>query len=208
MCTVFAHALLGLTAAVAVEPWLLGGAAGREPASANGGSLLRLRRRARWLAAACAALPDLDTGLHFYGVSYDSVWGHRGVMHSFLFAAIVGVVVSALAFQSLGPWRVGRGVGRRVAMAALIACVTASHGVLDMFTDGGNGIALFAPFSEERYFAPWNPFPVPMMGLANLFTAYMVEVLTAETLWIGVPCVVLLAIFWWTRRRPTPIACG
>ena len=39
------------------------------------------------LAAGCSALPDLDVGLHVYGVEYGDLWGHRGMMHSLLFAA-------------------------------------------------------------------------------------------------------------------------
>lgn len=170
MCTVFAHAAVGV---VAVRL-----AYGR-PVPA----------RLWWLGAACAALPDLDAGLHAYGIPYESEWGHRGLMHSILFAAIVGWLLAWLFLR--------RAPGlERVALwkhAVVLTLITASHGVLDLFTDGGLGIALLAPFSHERFFAPWNPFPVPMMGVSNLFTAYMGEVLLAEALYIGLPCALLFA---------------
>jgi inner membrane protein len=44
----------------------------------------------------------------------------------------------------------------------------ATHGVLDAFTDGGQGIALFWPFSNQRYFAPWTPIPVAPIGMGML----------------------------------------
>ena len=34
------------------------------------------------LAAACAALPDIDVGLVACGVPFQSLWGHRGITHS------------------------------------------------------------------------------------------------------------------------------
>jgi inner membrane protein len=170
MCTSFAHAAVGL---LAIRMFY-----GR-PAP------LRL-----WvLGAGCAALPDIDAGLHFYGVAYESAWGHRGMMHSLFFAAIVGCLVSWLALRhpptlrAIAWWK----------HAAIFGLITASHGVLDLLTDGGLGIALLAPFSNERFFAPWNPFPVPMMGVTNLFTRYMAEVLLTEALLVVLPCAAMVA---------------
>lgn len=202
MCTVFAHALVGWTAAALAGPWVF-----RLPATSATPAMWTapMSRRLLVLAACCAALPDLDTGLRAYGVDPDGMWGHRGIMHSFLFAAIVGCVVVWLGFKSIAPLPCWRAWG----IAALVACATASHGVLDLFTDGGSGIALFAPFSAGRFFAPWNPLPVPMMGLKNLFTAYMGEVLIAEAIWIAIPCGLLLASSALLRRRPVKqAACG
>jgi inner membrane protein len=42
--------------------------------------------------------------------------------------------------------------------------VMASHGVLDAFTDGGLGVALFWPATDARFFAPWRPIPVSPLG--------------------------------------------
>ncbi len=201
MCTVFAHALVGLTAAATAGPRIFRLSATVPPAAWPSPASTRLL-----LIAACsAALPDLDTGLRVYGVDPDGMWGHRGMMHSFLFAALVGVLAAWLGFKAVAPLPSLRAWG----IAALVACATASHGVLDLFTDGGNGIALFAPFSSERFFAPWNPLPVPMIGVRHLFTAYMGEVLVAEVLWIGVPCSLVLVLVWLLRRTPrSHAACG
>ncbi len=34
----------------------------------------------------------------------------------------------------------------------------AAHGILDTFTDYGDGVALFAPFSWLRFESEWKPF--------------------------------------------------
>ncbi len=97
-------------------------------------------RVAGW-AALCAMLPDADVlGLRLV-IPYDHVLGHRGVTHSLLFAAALGLAAA---------WREWR-------MAAFLAAVTASHGLLDAMTNGGMGVAFFAPFSNHRYFLPWRP---------------------------------------------------
>ncbi|WP_210516124.1 metal-dependent hydrolase [Hymenobacter terricola] len=46
-----------------------------------------------WLAAGCcAALPDLDAIGYRLGVPYDGLWGHRGLTHSLLAAAVVAAL--------------------------------------------------------------------------------------------------------------------
>lgn len=55
----------------------------------------------------------------------------------------------------------------------------ASHGLLDAMTDGGLGIALFWPFTPERYFAPWRPLPVAPIG-ARLVSARGLRVMLTE----------------------------
>ncbi len=48
---------------------------------------------------------------------------------------------------------------------------TISHGILDALTDGGLGVAFFAPFVNTRYFFPWTPIKVSPIGAggANFF---------------------------------------
>ncbi len=111
-----------------------------------------------FVAASLSALPDADVVLPF---RYHEPWGHRGMTHSFAFAAVVGVV-AALIFRRRLTFPGGvRG------LAALFAVVTASHGVLDALTSGGLGIALLAPFDHARYFFPWRPVPVAPIGYAH-----------------------------------------
>ncbi len=74
--------------------------------------------------------------------------------------------------------------------------VVGSHAILDTMTDGGLGCALFWPFDETRYFAPWRPIPVAPIGLA-FFSARGLAVATTELI-IFLP---LLFYGMWPRSR-------
>ena len=154
-----------------------------------------------FLAAGCSAAPDLDIGLHSFGVEYADLWGHRGMTHSVLFALVLSVVLVSCAFRRQAPiltrfwW----------ALVAFFFAITASHGLLDAFTDGGLGIAFFAPFSETRYFMPWRPLLVSHFGVGSLFTEYGMRVLLAEVVWVWLPVaalvVCIIACRSWLLRR-------
>jgi inner membrane protein len=53
---------------------------------------------------------------------------------------------------------------RRWRTFGIAASVLVSHPLLDTLTDGGLGCALFWPFHDHRYFAPWRPIPVAPIG--------------------------------------------
>ncbi|MEQ9502557.1 MAG: metal-dependent hydrolase [Deltaproteobacteria bacterium] len=99
---------------------------------------------------ALSFLPDLDVVAFAFGIPYAHDFGHRGATHSFAFAIIVGCITWA--------W------GGRQRLAVAAGLVTASHAVLDAFTDGGLGVALLWPLSSERFFFPWRPLPVAPIG--------------------------------------------
>src|SRR6187401_2673959 len=80
--------------------------------------------------ALLSMLPDSDVIGFSLGVSYDSVWGHRGVTHSFAFALLVGGVVALVARARHAP---------AVRTGVLASLVVTSHGLLDTLTDGGRG---------------------------------------------------------------------
>jgi len=108
------------------------------------------------LWAALSLLPDIDVIGFRFGIRYAAAWGHRGATHSFAFALAVAVVLGLLA-RALG--------GSALRTSLLAAVVVGSHAVLDTFTDGGLGCALWWPFDAQRYFAPWRPIPVAPLGL-------------------------------------------
>ena len=145
------------------------------------------------LAAACAVVPDLDVAAFAFGVSYASVWGHRGITHSIAFAVALGALVAVAAFR---PNETGRS---RASLAAFFAVATASHLALDMLTDGGLGVAAWAPFDDTRYFAPWRPVEVSPIG-AGFFSARGLAVLASEVVWIWTPAAVLFALARLARR--------
>ncbi|HVZ38602.1 MAG TPA: metal-dependent hydrolase [Candidatus Kapabacteria bacterium] len=153
-------------------------------------------RRFWVLAALCAILPDIDAMGYMMGVDYASMWGHRGIVHSLLFALLAGVAVALLAFPSVSRW--SREWWRLV---LFFFVATASHGLLDALTTGGLGVAFFAPFSGTRYFLPWRVIRVSPIGVGSFFSARGVAVIASEALWVWLPTLVLLAIAWLVRRR-------
>ncbi len=97
------------------------------------------------LAVLCACAPDLDVVGFLFGIRYLSQWGHRGFTHSLVFAAVFGWLVAWIFYRGeVSYWK----------KAAVLTLSTASHGLLDMLTDGGRGVAIFWPVSSERHFFP------------------------------------------------------
>src|SRR6478672_486150 len=92
------------------------------------------------VAAAASAAPDVD-GLfkHFLGILPSSPYGHRGAAHS-LFAALACGLLAAACHKWLrvGPLTAG----------VLIALAMASHGILDMMANSGDGVAYLWPLSS------------------------------------------------------------
>ena len=132
------------------------------------------------LGAFCSVVPDLDVFGFSFGIQYGDLWGHRGLTHSVLFAAL-------LAGSLVVVWYRGRSA---VAMAGLFFyffLCTASHGLLDAMTDGGLGVAFFSPFDTTRYFFPVRPILVSPIGVSEFFNAYGVQVLASEAAWIWLP---------------------
>ena len=151
-----------------------------------------------YLAVLCSILPDVDVLGFSVGIRYGDLWGHRGMTHSLLFAAVVAVLMAA---------RLRSAAGQRWKLILLLFVITASHGVLDAMTDGGIGIAFFAPFDAERYYLPWQPIAVSPIGVRRFLTSRGVVVLVSEARWVWLPSLLVAAVGWWlTRRRPPATA--
>lgn len=73
-------------------------------------------------------------------------------------------------------------------------------GLLDAMTNGGRGIALLSPVSNQRYFLPWTPIEVSPIGVRAFISQRGLAVMKSEILWIWLP-VVSMAIFGWIVRR-------
>ncbi|NJD06065.1 MAG: metal-dependent hydrolase [Methylococcaceae bacterium] len=125
-----------------------------------------------------ALLPDLDVLAFRFGIPYNSPFGHRGFSHSLVFAAI-----AALAFTLL----IGAARRRPLASFLFLFVSAASHALLDAVTDGGLGVALLWPFSNERYFAPFRAIEVSPLGLSRFFSDRGLAVLRSELLWVWLP---------------------
>jgi inner membrane protein len=148
----------------------------------------QLPRRWLLLGTACAVVPDIDVIGFQFGIHYGDLLGHRGVTHSLAFAAALSTLVAACV-----PRQKLQGAKRSI-LALFLFIVTASHGVLDAMTNGGLGVAFFAPFSSARYFLPFRPIQVAPISIAAFFTHRGLEVLQSELLWIGIPFLVWAAV--------------
>jgi inner membrane protein len=162
-------------------------------AAAMGGAYAPRRTPARFwvLAAACAVLPDADVLAFDFGIPYDSMLGHRGLSHSLAFALLLGFAAAALFF---------RGAPNRRALAAFFSLAAASHGALDALTNGGLGVAFFAPFTGGRYFFPFRPVEVSPLSLGEFFGEWGLRVVKSELLWVWLPTTLALALVLIFRR--------
>ena len=142
------------------------------------------------LFAMIGLAPDLDAIAFAMRIPYDAPFGHRGAIHSLCMALIMAVGLAALAkVLKLGFWR----------FLAVAFATIALHDLADAATDGGLGIALFWPFSNQRIFLPWRPLPVAPIGLMGLVTPKGLHVALVELL-VFSPC---LAYAFWPRRQPS-----
>ncbi len=149
-------------------------------------------KKAMLVAALSAMVPDADALGFFAGVPYESPFGHRGFTHSFFFALIWSGLATMLLFsRSSVRWRA----------MVIVFLATASHPLLDMLTNGGLGVALFAPFSDERFFFPWRPIKVSPISITGFFTQRGWAVLKSELVWIWLPSSALLFAARSYRRR-------
>ena len=146
------------------------------------------------VAIVLGVLPDLDTiGLRL-GIPYEHFWGHRGFLHSLPFAVAAAGVATLLTvrrFRDVFP--------SRWLLGAFYLFVTVSHPLLDAMTDGGLGVALFAPFDNTRYFLPWRPIRVSPIGLRAFLSRWGLSVLLSELLWVWLPASALSLGIWLGR---------
>lgn len=171
MPTIFSHAIFStaLGAVYATEP---------------------MPKRFWFLAAVCSVLPDFDVLAFNLGIPYRSVWGHRGFTHSFLFAVLAGCVIAWTAFQREELAAMKRS---RISLAIFFSVAMMSHLALDSLTNGGLGVAALWPLENTRFFAPWRPIRVSPIG-ADFFSAYGMQVLMNEVLWIWLPALAFVAV--------------
>jgi len=149
-----------------------------------------------WAAlAVVAALPDLDVVVYPLGLNAPHILGHRGLTHSLPFAAVFAALVVRLVFRD----RVWRPAWIR--LWAVFFAAMASHGILDAMTNGGQGIAFFAPFSDVRWHFPWRPILVSPIGVGAFLSSYGVRVLQNEMLWLWLPSILIALAARLARRR-------
>lgn len=172
MPTILTHAVVPLAVAMAAGP-------------------ARISPRLAVTGALLAMVPDADVIGFPLGIDYADSWGHRGATHSLAIAALVTAALAAL-------WQ----DARKPLAAAFLFAAMASHGLLDMATDGGLGVALWWPVDLERLFWPTTPIRVSPIG-NGFFSARGLETIRSEFVWVWLPCaIVALAGLRWRQTSP------
>ena len=147
------------------------------------------------LAIGCSILPDIDVIGFKFGIQYEDFWGHRGFTHSFLFAFMIGTVITLFFYTERFLSKIG------VAFVTYFTICTASHGILDAMTSGGLGIAFFSPFDDTRYFLPWRPIQVSPIGASRFFSKWGLKVLLSEMIWVAIPAGIYIFVMTFVRKK-------
>ena len=175
MATVFTHAFVGAAIGTA---YACGGKP-KEPSE-------RLQVRFWLLCALVAALPDIDAiGFHC-GVAYGSMFGHRGFTHSLLFALLLAAMAAPAACRSRADF-----ARRWQSLIPLFFLAAASHALLDAATNGGFGVAFFAPLENSRYFLRWRPIEAAHLGIVAFLSEDGSYVLGGEFMHVWMPTAIL-----------------
>lgn len=146
------------------------------------------------LTALCAIVPDADVAGYSFGVERGGMFAHRGFTHSIIFAAIFGALIAFVAKRFL---RIDFSQSK---LTVYFALATLTHPLLDMLTNGGSGVALLAPFSNERFFFPWRPVEVSPIGF-GFFSERGIGVILSEIFWLWIPAFALLLIATLIRKK-------
>jgi inner membrane protein len=134
------------------------------------------------LSLICSVIPDADVIAFSFGIPYPHLFGHRGFFHSPFFALLLSTFIVLVFFRD-------REIFSKQWFFYLIFffLLSASHGILDAFTNGGLGIPLLFPFDQTRYFFPWRPIVVSPIGVIPFFSKWGLAVMKSELLWVWLP---------------------
>ncbi|MGV8868086.1 MAG: metal-dependent hydrolase [Janthinobacterium svalbardensis] len=138
-----------------------------------------------------AMLPDADVLAFHFGVPYAHQLGHRGMTHSLVFALLLAMLAWIFAKQLAS--------SQKHAFSFMFFA-TASHALLDMLTNGGLGVALIWPISDERLFFPLRVIEVSPLSIRRFFSSTGVRVLLSELQWVWIPSTIAaVSIVVWRR---------
>ncbi len=175
MATVFTHPVIAL----ALSPWF------RD---------VRNNKKIILLGVFLSVFPDFDVISFKLGIPYGDMFGHRGLTHSLAFSALVSAFITWFGCRLLNK-------SSTQTWLYLFLCM-ASHGILDALTNGGHGVAFFAPFTDERYFYTITPIQVSTLNIKLFFNGQAIPVLKSEFLWIWIPSgIVFISGCYYLKRK-------
>jgi len=137
-------------------------------------------RRLCLVAAACAALPDIDVLWSPLQLADTSLLAHRAITHSLTFAVLAAAVATFIFFR--GPeW-----TQRRARIAVVLSLALVSHACFDALSRYSWGVEFFAPFSLQRFRFGWQPLGDSSSLAGQLVQEALVVLLPAVLLgWLG-----------------------
>lgn len=138
-------------------------------------------------------LPDFDVIAFKLGIPYHHILGHRGISHSIFFALAVSSVM-VLFFRQ-------KQFLKSLVVWIYLSLCALSHGFLDAMTNGGLGVAFFAPFSEERFFFDYRPIRVSTLNISRFFNGLGIPVIEIELVYIWVPAFFLGSMLLMARKK-------
>jgi len=141
------------------------------------------------LSILCSCIPDADVIGLSLGVPYGHFFGHRGFFHSPFFGLLLSIFIVGAFFNDVPLFS-----KQWFFFFIFFFLLSASHGILDAFTNGGLGIALLSPFDDTRYFFPWTPITVSPLGMRGLLSNWGLMVIKCEFLWIWLPSILIAVI--------------
>lgn len=130
----------------------------------------------------CSIIPDADIIGFSFGIPYPHLFGHRGFFHSSFFALLMSLFLVTIFYREAEIFS-----REWFFYITFFFLLSASHGILDAFTNGGLGIALLSPFDSTRYFFPWRPIMVSPIGIYGFFSKWGLSVMKSELVWIWLP---------------------
>jgi inner membrane protein len=141
------------------------------------------------LSIVCSIIPDADVIGFSFGIPYHHIFGHRGFFHSPFFGLLMSIFIVCVFFRDIEIFS-----SQWFCYFIFFFLLSASHGVLDAFTNGGLGIALLSPFDNTRYFFPWRPIIVSPIGVASFFSRWGLDVIKSELLWLWLPSFLMVVV--------------
>ena len=142
------------------------------------------------LAIVSSILPDLDIVSFSLGIPYEHPFGHRGFLHSIIFAILWALLIMVFVAKK-----------NKLIWFFVIFLSTVSHGILDAMTSGGRGVGFFIPLNNDRYFFPFRGIKVSPIGIKDFFSEWGIHVILSELKYIVVPCIIVLLILKLIRKR-------
>jgi inner membrane protein len=146
------------------------------------------------LGVLACILPDADVLAFRLGIAYSNDFGHRGFTHSLFFALLVGMAAMPFARFLHST--------RKIVFVFIMLC-TASHGLLDMLTNGGLGVAFFWPVSSERHFFPYQVVQVSPLSLSRIMGPAGLLLFKSELTWLWLPAGSAALLTFFSRRAMT-----